>query len=99
MARERQPDAWTPPPAISEQIQQQFSPRDDLLAMKNEETNRLHALQHHPRAERSVMDRLEQHIAYWQAEIDAVLAELHIRSEFPPETRWSTITPLFQPIG
>lgn len=75
-ARERQPNAWTPPPAISEQLQQRLSRRDDLLAMKNEETNRLHALQHHPRAERSVVDRLEQHIAYLQAEIDALDREL-----------------------
>lgn len=32
---------------------------------------------------------------YWVA----VLAEMHIRSEFPPETRWSIIPALCQPIG
>jgi transposase len=75
-ARERQPDAWTPPPAISDQLQQRLSQRDDLLAMKNEEANRLHALQRHPRAEGSGVDRLERHIAYLQAEIDALDREL-----------------------
>jgi hypothetical protein len=30
--------------------------------------------------------------------IGPVLAELYIRSEFPPETGWSTMTPLFQSI-
>jgi hypothetical protein len=30
--------------------------------------------------------------------LPVVLAELHIRSEFPPETRLSIIAPLFQPI-
>lgn len=75
-ARERQPDAWTPPPAISDQLQQRLSQRNDLLTMKSEEANRLHALQRHPRAEGSVVDRLERHIAYLQAEIDALDREL-----------------------
>jgi transposase len=75
-ARDRHPDAWTPPPAISDQLQQRLSRHNDLLAMKNEEANRLHALQRHPRAEGSVVDRLEQHIAYLQTEIDALDREL-----------------------
>lgn len=75
-ARQRQPDRWTPPPPIAEQLTQRLRQRDDLLGIKTEETNRLHALRQNPHAEASILDRLERHIAFLQAEIDTLDQEL-----------------------
>lgn len=74
--RQRRPALWTPPPAIYDQLQQRLSQREALLAIKTQETNRLHALHQHPHAEPMVLDRLERHIAFLEAEIDALNAEL-----------------------
>jgi transposase len=95
-ARDRHPDAWTPPPAISDQLQQRLSRRNDLLAMKNEEANRLHALQRHPRAEGSVLECLERHIAYLQAEIDVLDREL--TQLLAADHEWSTAARRLQTI-
>ena len=75
-ARQRQPARWTPPPAIYDQLQQRLRQRDDLLGIKTQETNRLHALQQHPRADPAVVDRLERHIAFLHAEIETLDHEL-----------------------
>lgn len=75
-ARQRQPARWTPPPAIYEQLHQRLSQRDDLLGIKTQETNRLHALRQNPRAEPAVVDRLERHIAFLHAEIKALDREI-----------------------
>jgi len=75
-ARQRQPAAWTPPPTICEQLQQRLHQRDDLLGIKTQETNRLHALRKNPRAEATVLERLERHIAFLQTEIDVLDGEL-----------------------
>lgn len=74
--RQRQPAPWTPPPAIWDQLQQRLSQRADLLGIKTQEANRLHALRHNPRAEASVVDRLERHIAFLQTEIATLDQEL-----------------------
>lgn len=75
-ARQREPAAWTPPPAIWDQLQQRLRQREDLIAIKTQEHNRLHALRRNPRAEATVLDRLERHIAYLQHEIDTLTQEL-----------------------
>ena len=75
-ARQRVPALWTPPPAIYDQLQQRLSQRDDLLGIKTQESNRLHALQQHPRADPLVVERLERHIAFLQAEIETLTHEL-----------------------
>lgn len=75
-ARKHTPRPWTPPPPIYDQLQQRLSQRDDLLGIKTQESNRLDALRHHPRAEASVLDRLERHIAFLEAEIKALDQEL-----------------------
>ena len=75
-ARKQQPDVWTPPPPIAEQLQQRLRQRDDLLTIKTEETNRLHALQKNPRAEPLIVERFQRHIAFLQTEIDMLTQEL-----------------------
>lgn len=75
-ARQRQPARWTPPPAIAEQLQQRLTRRDDVLGIKTQEMNRLHALRQNPHADTSILERLEHHIAYLQAEVDILDHEL-----------------------
>lgn len=75
-ARQRTPAPWTPPPAIWDQLQQRLRQREDLIAIKTQEANRLHALRRNPRAEPTVLDRLERHLAFLQTEIDLLTQEL-----------------------
>jgi transposase len=84
-AHQRQPARWTPPPRIAEQLQQRLTQRDALLGIRTEEANRLHALRQNPHAEPSILDRLERHLAYLQAEIATLERELTdlLASEHP----------------
>lgn len=75
-ARQLNPTLWTPPPAICEQLQQRLSRREDLQHMRVQEHNRLHALQQHPHADPTVVARLQQHIAYLNAEIKTLEQEI-----------------------
>lgn len=75
-ARQRQPARWTPPPALVEQLQPRLARRGDVLAIKTQETNRLHALRQNPHADASLLERLEHLIAYLQAEVDILDREL-----------------------
>lgn len=75
-ARQIQPPAWTPPPAIYYQLQQRLSYRQDLVEMRAQERNRWHALAHHAHADQAVVQRLRQHLDYLDHEIAALEAEL-----------------------
>ena len=75
-ARQRQPERWTPPPPLAEQLQQRLRQRDALLGIKTQETNRLHALRQNPHAEPSVMDCLVRHIAFLDTEVNTLDHEL-----------------------
>jgi transposase len=70
------PEPWTPPPPICEQLQQRLAYRDDLLHIRTQQGNRLHALQHNPHADHSLVQRLEQHLTFLQADIAALTAEI-----------------------
>ncbi|GIV81322.1 MAG: IS110 family transposase [Anaerolineae bacterium] len=75
-ARQLQPAPWTPPPAIYYQLQQRLSYRQDLIEMRTQQRNRLHALTHHPHAEPTIEQRLRHHLDYLDREIKALEAEL-----------------------
>jgi len=75
-ARQMQPVAWTPPPAIYYHLQQRLSYRQDLVEMRTQERNRLHALTHNPHAEQAVVRRLRRHLSYLDRESKALEAEL-----------------------
>ncbi len=76
LAQTLHPDAWTPPPPICEQLQQRLARREDLLHMRTQERNRLHALQRHPHAEPHLLRGLREHIRYLQRQIDQLDAEI-----------------------
>lgn len=71
-----QPEPWTPPPAICEQLQQRLAQRDAFLHMRTQERNRLHALRHNPNADKSILRRLQRHIRYLDKEITALQREI-----------------------
>lgn len=63
-ARQMQPDPWTPPPAVCDQLKQHLSRHEDLHKMLTQERNRLHALRHNPHADRQLLQALQDHIQY-----------------------------------
>jgi transposase len=75
-ARLMDPPLWTPPPVLCEQLQQRLAYREDLLDIRGQERNRLHALQRNPHADPAVVARLKQHIAYLDAEIKTLETEI-----------------------
>jgi transposase len=75
-AKLMKPAPWTPPPAVCEQLQQRLAQREDLLAVKTQESNRLHALRHHPHADPSVLERFERHLRFLAAEVKALDCEI-----------------------
>lgn len=76
LAQTLRPACWTPPPPICEQLQQRLARREDLLHMRTQERNRLHALQRHPHAERHLLRDLQAHICYLQRQIDQLDTEI-----------------------
>lgn len=75
-ARMVQPTLWTPPPPICHQLHQRLSQRQDLLAIKGQEQNRLHALRHNPLADPSLLQRLHRHLRFLAGEIKTLDNEL-----------------------
>jgi len=67
-----EPEIWTPPPPICQQLQQYLNRRDDLIAMHTAERNRLHALQYHPQALEDLLLPLQAHIRDLKAQIEQI---------------------------
>ena len=79
---------WAPPPAIYYELQQRLAYRDDLVAMRLQERNRLHALRHHAAIIASIEQRLETHIQQLtdqikelEQEIEGLLSGSHAWTE------------------
>lgn len=71
-----QPACWTPPPPLLDHLRQSLALRDDLLKVRTQQRNRLHALQHDPHADPFLLDLLRQHLTALQAQIDHLTAHL-----------------------
>lgn len=71
-----QPAAWTPPPAIYDELQQRLAQRDALSETLGSERNRRHALLQRPNVVASVRERLEAHIAFLQTQLAAIDREI-----------------------
>jgi transposase len=76
LAATLQPQPWTPPPRIYEELRQRLQQREDLLRAVTQERNRLDALRHRPTVIASVRERSERLIAWCEAEIGALDADL-----------------------
>jgi transposase len=76
LAATLQPQPWTPPPAIDEELRQRLQQREDLLRALTRERNRLDALRHRPTVIASVQERSQRWITWCEAEVRALDAEL-----------------------
>jgi transposase len=87
LAARLQPERWTPPPAVYQELQQRLVQRDALVTMRTELRNQLHALVQQPLVIASVQTRLEQLIAHVHSEIVAVESE--IRLALSQDEQWA----------
>ena len=91
-----QPDGWTPPPSIYYELQQRLAYRDDLIAMRLQESNRLHALHHQAKIISSIQERLERHIQALSESIQALDQE--IEALLASENEWAQSAAYLQSI-
>ena len=71
-----QPEPWTPPPQIYYALQQRLAQRDDLLNLRQQVRNQLHALVQHPEVIAEVRARMEHLLATFEAQLTEVEAEI-----------------------
>ncbi len=76
LAAKLQPKPWAPAPEVYELLYQRLSQRDTLLAMLQQERNRLHALRQRPQVVHEVEARLSAHIAFLQTQLKDIDHEL-----------------------
>jgi len=79
---ERQPEAWTPPPAVYHELRQRLVARDGLLTMRQQARNQLHALEQWPvrvaavqQQMTEVIESLDQQVRALEKAITEVLAD------------------------
>lgn len=71
-----QPEPWTPPPQLSYALQQRLAQRDDLLTLRQQVRNQLHALDQHPVGIAEVRARMESLLATFASQLTAVEDEI-----------------------
>jgi transposase len=71
-----QPKAWTPPPAIYEELQQRLGHRQSLLGIRQQLRNQLHALERKPQVVQSVRASLQELIEATGKQIEQLEGEL-----------------------
>jgi transposase len=71
-----QPAPWTPPPQIYAALQQRLAQRDDLLTLRQQVRNQLHALEQHPEVIAEVRARMESLLATFAAQLTEVDDEI-----------------------
>lgn len=75
-AAERQPEPWSPPPAIYRHLRLRLVARDAVLEMRTAAHNRRHALLQWPVVVASVRQRLDEVVASSDARIATLEAEI-----------------------
>jgi transposase len=90
------PPVWVPPPAIYYELQQRLAYRDDLVAMRVQQRNRLHALLHQSTVIPSIQQRLETHIEQLNQQIKELDQEIDLLLNSPHD--WTTSAMLLQTI-
>ncbi len=82
-----QPEWWTPPPALYEELEQRLTQRESLLLMRGQLRNQLHALGHLPVVVAQVrqrMEALDQTLTTQIATIETELAALLPTEDLDP---------------
>ena len=76
LAATLRPAAWNPPPVIYEELLQRLTERETLMEMRQQERNRLHALQQRPHVVKAVQQRMQALVSFLDEQILAIEAEL-----------------------
>jgi transposase len=71
-----QPEPWKPPPPIYYTLQQRLAQRDDLLNLRQQVCNQLHALRHYPEVIPEVCARMERLLVTFETQLAEVEAEI-----------------------
>jgi transposase len=91
-----QPAPWMPPPQIYYELQQRLAQRDDLLNLRQQVRNQLHALDQHPEVIKAVRDRMESLLSTFQSQIDEV--ELEVTAALNQDSAWAAAAERLQSI-
>jgi len=75
-ALERQPPAWTPPPAVYHELRQRLLMRESLVDMRQQARNQRHALRQWPVVVAGVQQQLDELIADLSRRIEALEREI-----------------------
>ncbi|HEY5868927.1 MAG TPA: IS110 family transposase [Candidatus Tectomicrobia bacterium] len=70
------PEPWIPPPPIYYALQQRLAQRDDLLNLRQQVRNQLHALLQYPEVIPEVQARMERLLTTFEAQLVEVEAEI-----------------------
>lgn len=95
-AQERQPTAWTPPPAVYHELRQRLVARDALLEMRQQARNHRHALLQWPVQVAAVTDQLDAVIADFDTRIATLEREI---GEIVQDGAWAEPAVLLQTIN
>jgi transposase len=82
-----QPEPWRPPPQIYSELQPRVAQRDDLLHLRQQVRNQLHALAQHPEVMAAVRTRMESLLAIFPSQIDEV--EVEIAAGLNQDAAWA----------
>jgi transposase len=96
LAALRQPEPWTPPPAIYAELQQRLAHRDTLIALRQQVRNQLQALSHLPTKVASVQRQMEALLATFDAQITDV--EREIPQVLQQDAQWARTAQLLDTI-
>ncbi len=91
-----QPEPWMPPPQIYYELQQRLAQRDDLLNLRQQVRNQLHALIQHPEVIEPVRLRMECLLSTFQLQIDEI--EVEITAALNQDSAWAAAAERLQSI-
>ena len=91
-----QPEPWTPPPQIYYALQQRLAQRDDLLNLRQQVRNQLHALVQHPEVIAEVRARMESLLATFASQLTEVESE--ITTALSHDSAWAAAATRLQSI-
>ena len=91
-----QPEPWTPPPQIYYALQQRLAQRDDLLNLRQQVRNQLHALVQHPEVIAEVRARMERLLATFASQLTEV--ESAITAALSQDSAWAAAATRLQSI-
>ena len=97
LAQQMQPPPWNPAPEVYEALEQRLVERDNLLSIRQQLRNQLHALHYRPTVIPDVVARKQELLATIEAQIDTIEAE--IEQLMVQEHAWATSAQLLQSIA